>query len=122
MLFYSSLLQKNRKIKTQRTVILPVVLYGCEVWSVTLKVECILRVFENSVLRKVFGPERDEVTGDWQRLCMEKIYSLYSSPNVIRVIKPKIMRWTGHVARVGKEEIYAVFWSGNLKKEATWKT
>ena len=78
-----------------RTVILPVVLYGCETWSVTLREERILRVFENRVLRKAFGPKRDEVTGDWRRLYLEKFYSPYSSPNIIRVIKPKRKRCNG---------------------------
>ena len=81
-----------------------------------------LRVFENRVLRNVFEPEKEEVTGDWGRLHMGKFYSLYPSPNIIRVIKPKRKRWTGHVAHVGKEEILTGFWSGNLKKKATWKT
>jgi hypothetical protein len=66
---------------------LPVVLYDCESWSLTLREECRLRVFENRVLRKIFGPKRDEVTGEWRRLHNKELYSLYSSPNIIRVIK-----------------------------------
>jgi hypothetical protein len=64
----SSLLSKNVKVKIYRIIILPVVLYGCESWSLTLKEECRLRVFENKVLRRIFGPKRDEVTGEWRRL------------------------------------------------------
>jgi hypothetical protein len=67
-LLSSSLLSKNVKIKIYRTIILPVVLYGCESWSLTLREECRLRVLENRVLRRIFGPKRDEVTGEWRRL------------------------------------------------------
>jgi hypothetical protein len=70
-------------------------MYGCETWSVTL------RVFENRVLRGIFGSKRDEVTGEWRRLHDEELYDLYSSPN-IRVIKSRRMRWVGHVARMGE--------------------
>jgi hypothetical protein len=82
-LLFSSLPSKNIKIKIHRTIILPVVFYGCETWSVTLRVEHRLRVFENRVLRKIFGPKRDEVTGEWRRLHNEQFYDLYSSPNTI---------------------------------------
>jgi hypothetical protein len=85
-LLSSSLLSKNVKIKIYRTIILPVVLYGCESWSLTLREECRLRVFENRVLR-IFGPKRDKVTGEWRRLHKKELYSLYSSPNNIGVIK-----------------------------------
>jgi hypothetical protein len=98
----SSLLPKNIKIKIYRTIILPVVLYGCEGWSLTLRKECRLRVFENRVLRRIFGPKRDEVTGEWRRLHNRELYALYSSPNIIRVIKSRRLRWAGHVARMGK--------------------
>jgi hypothetical protein len=79
---------------------LPVVLYGCENWSLTLREECRLRVFENKVLRRIFGPKRDEVTGEWRRLHNKELYALYSSPNIIRVIKSRRLRWAGHVARM----------------------
>jgi len=102
-LLSSRLLSKNVKIKIYRTVILPVVLYGCETWSLTLREERKLRVFENMVLRRIFGPSRDEVTRDWRRLHNEELNDLYSSPNIVWVIKSRIMRWAGHVARMGEE-------------------
>ena len=99
----SRLLSKNLKIKIYRTIILPVVLYGCETWSLKLREERKLRVFENMVLRRIFGPRRGEVTGDWRRLHNEELNYLYSSPNILRVIKSRRMRWAGHVARMGEE-------------------
>jgi len=75
------------EIKIFRAVILPVVLYGCETWSLTMREAHRLRMFENSVLRKIFGPKRDEVTGEWRRLHKEEFYYLCSSPNIISVIK-----------------------------------
>ena len=95
------MLSKNLKIKIYRTVTLPVVLYGCENWSLTLREERKLRVFENMVLRRIFGPRRDEVTGEWRRLYNEELNELYSSPNVVRVIKSRRMRWAGHVTCMG---------------------
>jgi len=89
--------------KTYRTTILPVVLYGCETWSFTLREERKLRVFENMVLRRIFEPRRDEVTGEWRRLHNDELNDLYSSPNIVRVIKSRRMRWAGHVARMGEE-------------------
>jgi hypothetical protein len=71
------------KIKIYRTIISPVILYGCETWSLTLREECRLRVFESRVLRKIFGPKRDEVTEEWRKLHNEKLNDLYSSPNII---------------------------------------
>ena len=87
------MLSKNLKIKIYRTIILPVVLYGCETWSLTLRGERKLRVFENRVSRRIFGPRRDEVTGEWRRLHKEEINDLYSSPNIVRVIKSRRIRW-----------------------------
>ena len=102
-LLSSRLLPKKLKIKIYRTIILPVVLYGCEAWSLTLREERKLRVLENMVLRRIFGPRRDEVTGEWRRLHSEKLSDLYSSPNIVRVIKSRRMRWAGHVARMEEE-------------------
>jgi hypothetical protein len=82
----------------------PVVLYGCETWFQTLREEQRLRVFENRVLSRIFGPKRDEVTGDWRKLHHEEVHTLYSSPGKISVIKSRRMRWAGHVARMGEEE------------------
>jgi hypothetical protein len=92
-LLSSRLLSKNIKIRIYKTIILPVVLYGCETWSLTLRGEHRLRV-----LRRMFGPKTDEVTGDWRKLHNEELHNLYSSPNVISVIKSRRMRWAGHVA------------------------
>ena len=87
----------------------PVVLYGCETWSLTLRGERKLRVFENMVLRRIFGPRRDEITGEWRRLHNEELNDLYCSPNIVRVIKSRRMRWAGHVARMGEERgVYKV--------------
>jgi hypothetical protein len=96
----SSLLSKNLKIKIYRTIILPIVLYGCETWSLTLRVDRRLRVFENRVLRRVFGPKRDKVTGEWRKLHNE-LSDLYSLPNSVRVVKSRT-RWAGHMAHMGE--------------------
>jgi hypothetical protein len=93
---------KNIKIEVYRIIILSVVLYECETWSHTLREERRLSVFENRVLRRIFGPKRDEVTGEWRRLHNKELYALYSSTNIIRVIKSRRMRWAGHVARMGR--------------------
>jgi len=83
-------------------MILPVVLYGCETWSLTLREERRLRVFENRVLRKIFGPRKDEITGEWRKLHNEELKNLYSSPNIVRVTKSRRIRWAGHVALMGE--------------------
>jgi hypothetical protein len=75
-------------------------LYGCEAWYLTFREEHRLRVFENRVLRKIFGPKRDEVTGEWRRLHSEELCALYFSPNIFQVIKSRRMRWAGHVTRM----------------------
>jgi len=107
-LLCSRLLSKNLKIKIYRTIILPVVLYGCETWSLTRREVRKLRVFENMVLRRIFGPRRDEVTGEWRRLHNEELNDLYS-PNIVRVIKSRRMRWAGHVACMDEERgVYRV--------------
>jgi hypothetical protein len=87
------------------SIILPVVLYGCETWSLTLKEESRLRVFENWVLRKVFWPRRDEVAGEWRKLHNEELNGLYSLPNIVRVVKSRRMRWAWHVAHMGRGEL-----------------
>ena len=102
-LLSSRLLSKHLKIKIYRTITLPVVWYGCETWSLTLREGRKLRVFENMVFRRIFGPRRDEVTGQWSRLHNEELNDLYSSPNIVRVIKSRRMRLAGHVARMGEE-------------------
>jgi hypothetical protein len=83
-----------------KTIVLPVVLYECEPWYLTLREEHRLRVFENRVLSRIFGPERDEVTGSWRKLHNEELNGLYSSPDIMRMIKSRWMRWAGHVARM----------------------
>jgi hypothetical protein len=94
-------MSKNIKIRIYKSVILPAVLYGCETWSLTLKEEHRLRVFENRELRRIFGPKRNEVTGGWRKLHNEELHDLYSSLSIIRIIKSRRMRWVGHVARMG---------------------
>jgi hypothetical protein len=99
---------KNLKIRIYKTIILPVVLYGCETWSLTLREEHRLRVVENRALRRIFGLKRDEVTGEWRKLHNEKLHDLYSSPSIIRIIKAR-MKWAGHVARMGeKRNVYTL--------------
>jgi len=98
----SSSLSKKLKIKIYRTVILPVALYGCETWSLTLREERRLRVFENRVLRRVFGHKRDEVRGEWRKLYNEELSDMYSLPNIVQVVKSRRMRWAGHVAHMGQ--------------------
>ena len=95
----SRLLSKNLKIKIYKTIILSVVLYGCEAWSLKLREERRLRVFENRILRRIFGPKRDE-NGEWRRLHNEELHSLDRSPNIVRVIKSRRLRWAGHVTRI----------------------
>jgi hypothetical protein len=108
-LLSSRLLSGNLKVKIYKIIILPVVLYGCETWSVTLREEHRLRVFENGVLRRIFGPKRDEVTGQWRKLHSGELHNLYSSPDIVRQIKSRRMRWVGHVARMGEgRNVYSV--------------
>jgi hypothetical protein len=92
-----------------------------ETWSLTLREEHKLRVFEDRILRRIFGPKRDEVTGEWRKLNNEELHILYSSPNIIKQIKSRRMRWAGHVARMG-EECVQDFDGKARRKETTWKT
>ena len=89
---------QNKKYKA---IILPLILYGCKTWSLTLREELWVRVFENRMLRNIFWPTRAEVTGEWRKLHNEELNNLYSSPNILRVIKSR-MRWVGHIARMGE--------------------
>ena len=103
-----TLLSKNSEIKIYKTVIFPVVSNGCKTWSLTSTEEYRLRVFKNRVLRKTFGPTRDKVPGVWRRLHIKELYDLYSSKNIIWVIKSR-MRWTGYMACMG-QEVPSGFW------------
>ena len=100
------------KIKKFRTIIVPVILHGCDTWK--------LRVSENMVLRRIFGPRRDEVTGEWRTLHIEEINGLYSPPNIVRVIKSRRMRWAGHVARRGRRGGRIGSWWGNRSGRDRW--
>jgi hypothetical protein len=87
-----------------------VILYGCETWSLTLREEHRLRVFENRVLGRIFGPKRDEVTGEWRKFHIEELRDLYSSPSIIRIITSRRMRLAGHVARMGRRGTRIEYW------------
>jgi hypothetical protein len=92
-----------------------VVLYGRETWFLTLREEHRLRVFENRVLRRIFGLKRVEVTGEWRKLHNEELRDLYSSPSIIGIIKSRRMRWVGHVARMGEARNTCRLLVGNLE-------
>ena len=100
---YTAILEGRQCTNVRVTIILPVVLYGCETWSLTLREERKLRMFENMALRRIFGPRRDEVTGEWRRLHNEELNDLHSSPNIVRVIKSIRVRLAWHVARMSEE-------------------
>jgi len=100
---------QKRKDKVNLTIILPVVLCECETWSLTLRKQRSLRVFENKVLRRIFGPNRDEITGEWRKLYKEALNDLHSTPNIIRVINSRRTIWAEHVARMGeRRNLYRV--------------
>jgi hypothetical protein len=88
----------------------------CETWSLTFRDERKVRLFENRMLRRIFGPKRDEVIGEWRKLHNEEPNYLYYSINIIRAIKLRRIRWVGHVAFMGREEVYRGFWWGNLRE------
>jgi hypothetical protein len=115
-LLSSSVLSKILKIKIYRTIIFPVVLYGCETWSLKSREKHRLRVFKNRVLRRIFGPKEDEKTDEWRKLHNEEINDMYSSANIFRVIKSRGMRWAEHVARMGESRAHTGFWWRNLRK------
>jgi hypothetical protein len=91
-------------------------LYGCETWSLTLREEHRLEVFENRVLRRIFGPKRDAVTGGWRKLHNEELHNLYTSPSIIRVIKSRRMRCAGHAARMGARRKHIGYWWESQKE------
>jgi hypothetical protein len=95
---FTSVVKKSKN----ENIILPVILYGRETWSLTLREEHRLKVFENKVMRRIFGSKRDEVTGGWRKLHNEELRDLYSSPSIIRILESRMMRWVGHVARIGE--------------------
>ena len=99
-----------------KTIILSVVLYGYGTWSLTLREKSRLRVFENRILRRIFGPNRNE-NGQWRRLHNEKLHSLYQSPNTVRVIKSRRLRWAGHVARMVECRSVFKILTSKLRKE-----
>jgi hypothetical protein len=105
-----------------KTVLLPVVLYGCETWSVTLREQHRLRVFENRVLRGIFVPKGDEIGGEWRKLHSEKLHNLYSSPDNIWQMKSRRTRWVGHVERTGEGRKVFRFLVGSLTENIAWKT
>jgi hypothetical protein len=111
-------LSRNLKVKIRKTIILPVVLYGCETWSLTLREEHRLRMFENRVLRRMSGSEREEVTGEWRKMHSEELHNLYYSTDIIRLIKSRRMRCAGHVARMGEgRNVYRFWWESPRDKD-----
>ena len=121
--YTSKCLSQNQQICTSTILILfcLLFLYGCETWSLTLREERKLREVENMVLRRIFGPRRrDEVMGEWSRLHNQELKDLYSSPNIVQVIKPIRMRWAGHVARMGEERGCIGSWWENRREGDHW--
>ena len=119
----TSLLSKNLKIKIYRNIILPKVLYGCKIWSLTLREELRLTAFVNRVLRRIFGSKRDEITGEWEtNPHNEELNDLNTSPIVVQVIKSRKKSVCGHVACMGESRGYTWFWWETCGKGTTWKT
>jgi hypothetical protein len=119
ILLSSRLLSKNVKVGLFKNIILFVVLYRCETWSLTLRAEHRLRVFENRVLRRTFGPKRDEVTGGWRKLHNKEHHNLYSSPSIIRMVKLRRMRCAGHLARMEIKGMRLRFWREKARRKET---
>jgi hypothetical protein len=119
----SGLLSKNITFKIQKIIILHVVLYGCETWSLTLREEHRLRVFENRVLRRIFGPKGSEMTGDWRNLRNEEFHNLYSSRSIIIMIGSSQMRWAGLVAcMMEKRNAYRILVGKPERKKTLGRT
>jgi hypothetical protein len=112
---------KNVTIKIYINIILPVVLHGCRTWSLTLREEPILGAFENRVLRRISGPKRNKMLGGWRKQHNEEHRNLYSSPNIIRIINSRRIRWAGNVARKGRK-MHIGFFGNVRRKETAWKT
>jgi hypothetical protein len=104
------------KVRIYKTVILPVVLYGCETWSLTIREEHKLRVFENRVLRRIFGPKMVEITGEWIKLHNEELHILYSSPNIIRQNKSR-SEVGGTCGTYGREEECVEGFDGKARRK-----
>jgi hypothetical protein len=105
------LLSKFIKIKIHRNIIQPAVLYGCETWSLIFREKHKLRVFESRGLMRIFGPKRGKVTGEWSNLHNDKLNDLYSSPNIVWVIKSNKMKWVGHLAHMWESRgVYRIWW------------
>jgi hypothetical protein len=113
----SRLLSRNIKIRIYKTIILPVVLCGRETWSLTLREEHRLRVFENRVLRRIFGSKRAKVKGGWRKLHNEELHNLYSLPSIIRMIKSRRRAWAGHVARESRAMHIGYWWESQKEKD-----
>jgi hypothetical protein len=115
---FSHLLSKNVKIRTYKTTILPVVLYGCETWNLASREEYRLRMFQNSVRRRILELKRDVLTGGWGKLHNEELHNLYSPSNIIGMMMSRGMRCAGHVARMGRRGMHiGYWWKGQKKKD-----
>jgi hypothetical protein len=120
-LYVCEVLSESTTITIYRNLIFPVLLYGRETWFLTLREEHRLRVFENRALRGIFWPKRGEVTWGWRKIHNEEFHTLYSSPDIITMIKPRRMRWEGHVAQMGRRGLHIGYWWKARRKETTEK-
>jgi hypothetical protein len=120
----SGLLSRNLKIKIYKNIILPLVLYGCKTWSLTLREEHTLRTFQNRVLRRISEPKKEEVAGGWRRLSYEELHNLYASQNIIKVIKSRSIRWARYVAHMKEINAYKIlvgkFEGNSFLRETFW--